>query len=154
MKGSKLIVWAIALIAVLAIAFLVTRTGTPTSGDIDNAELRKLVADGARLIDVRTQQEYEMGHIPDAELVPIDEFPQTASGWDRSEPVVVYCATGSRSLSAAQWATANGFEEVYNLAAGIEGWDGELSTQPSQAPAKAEPSASGLPVMYDFSSDS
>jgi phage shock protein E len=122
---------------------------------IDNDGLRELVADGARLLDIRTAGEYEQGHIPDSELVELMEVASVADGWDRSRPVVVYCANGPRSSDAAEVLAGMGFE-VYDLPAGIIEWDGELSTGPAPVLDGGDTgvSPSGLPVMYEFSTDS
>lgn len=157
-SGSKA-KWIIAFVvvaAVVAILFAVSgpKGDLPTPGDIGNADLQTLVDTGARLVDVRTSAEFEGGHIPGAENVPVDQVAATLGSWDKSQPIVVYCATGSRSVPAMQTLVSAGFTSVYNLTAGIVAWDGELSSGPAGAVATAaEPSASGLPVLYEFYTD-
>lgn len=77
---------------------------------------RALVAAGAALIDVRTPPEFAAGHLPDALNVPLHELmakPQAAGPKDR--PVVVYCASGSRSGTAARILRRSGYPTVVNL---------------------------------------
>ena len=77
---------------------------------------RALVAAGASLIDVRTAREYESGHLPDAHNLPLDVLtrrPHAAGPKDR--PVVVYCASGTRSAAAASALKRAGYSTVVNL---------------------------------------
>jgi phage shock protein E len=147
----------VALIAVgaLALAFLPKGSTMPASGNVTNAGVRDLVAKGARLIDVRTAAEFEAGHIPDAENVPIEGLPAAAGVWDKAAPLVVYCATGARSANASAYLKAQGFTHVYNLTAGVAAWDGELATGASSSSASAGTAgpATGRPTLYDFYTD-
>lgn len=155
MRGRTWIVW-IAVVA-LAAAFVVALArpkndsgSLPTSGDVTNTQLLALQKSGALVVDVRTAAEYEGGHVAGAENVPIEGFTQAAQAWDRAAPVVVYCATGARSLNAAQWLSANGFQHVYDLTAGIVAWDGELSHEAATGVAQAPSEPTKLPVFYEF----
>ena len=81
-----------------------------------SGKARALVAAGAALIDVRTQGEYEAGHLPDAHNLPLDRLmarPQEAGPRDR--PVVLYCASGTRSGLAARTLRRAGYATVVNL---------------------------------------
>lgn len=155
-SGAKWIIALVVVAAVVAILFAVSgpKGDLPAPGDIGNAQLQTLVDAGARLVDVRTAAEFEGGHIPGAENVPVDQVASAMGSWDKSQPIVVYCATGSRSVSAMQTLSGAGFTKVYNLTAGIAAWDGDVSSGPAGAVATAaEPSASGLPVLYEFYTD-
>lgn len=152
MNGPRILVWGLIGVVVLAIGIAVTRPAPATRADIGNAELRDLQAKGARLVDVRTPGEYAMGHLPGSENVPVEQITQVAAGWPRDAAVIVYCATGSRSMTASQWMAANGFAKVYNLTGGIENWDGQVTKEVTQAPAALK--TNGIPVMIDFYSDS
>lgn len=156
-SGAGKIWIVVALVALAAIAgvFAATRSpALPGSGDIGNSQLEALARQGARVIDVRTTQEFEAGHIPGAENVPVDQVASAMAGWDKSKPVVVYCATGSRSASAAQALMGAGFAHVYNLTAGIVAWDGETTAGAGEvAAASLAPLPSGLPALYEFYTD-
>jgi rhodanese-related sulfurtransferase len=153
-NGPKLLIWGLVGALLAAVAIALVKPATPVRDDVDGGGARKAIAAGARVIDVRTAGEFSVGHLPGAENVPIDTLTQVAGSWDRKTPVLVYCATGARSLNAAQWLSANGFERVYNLEGGIVAWDGEVAKGPRPAAvASGAPSASGLPVLYEFYSD-
>ena len=159
----KLVVWIIGgllLAGGLALA-LTPKGGTsatggswPESRDISNAELKDFVAEGARLIDVRTAGEFTGGHIEGAENVPVGDVPSRSGSWDKKTPVVVYCQTGARSLNAFQYLKTHGFEHVYDLPGGVAGWDGALvrGAGGTSAGGSAKGPALGKPVMYDFAS--
>lgn len=153
-RSRWIIVAAVAVVAVGAIIALGSG-GSPAPGLIDNKQLRDLQADGARVIDVRTAGEFAAGSIAGAENVPVSEIEAAAQSWDPAAPLVLYCATGSRSADVASYLTSLGFTSVYDLSGGIAQWDGDMaggagSTEVAEAPT---PSASGLPVMYEFYTD-
>ncbi len=76
------------------------------------------------LLDVRQPWEYEEAHIPGAKLVPLPRLLEGARELDREKPTIVHCAVGGRSRVAAQMLSGMGFKEVYNLAGGIEAYQG------------------------------
>lgn len=81
-----------------------------------NAEARQWVADGATLLDVRTPAEFAQGHLPGALNIPVQELPQRVGELpDAERPVVVYCAMGGRSASAAALLKKAGFSRVLDL---------------------------------------
>ncbi len=100
-----------------------------TVRNIDNAELSRLLAEdpGIRLLDVRTPEEYALlGHIPQAVLIPIDDFLARMGELDPNRGTVVVCQHGVRSAAVAEYLDRNGFARVLNLAAGMAEWDGPV----------------------------
>lgn len=75
----------------------------------------------ARLIDVRSPSEWtgDLGHVPGAELVPLDAIAQAAVEWDRDAPLVLICRSGGRSAHAASWLVSQGFTQVMNMMGGM-----------------------------------
>jgi sulfur-carrier protein adenylyltransferase/sulfurtransferase len=80
--------------------------------------------DGPLLVDVRRQNEWDAGRIPGALHVPLDELRQRieAAAPDLERPVLLYCATGNRSLRGAQAMVELGYADVASVAGGIEDW--------------------------------
>lgn len=153
-KRRLLLAAAAALAAVAVLATAGCGGTLPAAGNVTNSGAQALVKDGVRVIDVRTVSEFEAGHIPAAENVPLDQLSVEMASWDTAEPVLVYCATGSRSVEAMRILNAAGFESVYNLQSGIVAWDGDVTTDDAGPAATGiAPSASGLPVMYEFYTD-
>src|ERR1700742_3415379 len=81
---------------------------------------------GVVLLDVRENEEWDAGHIPGAKHVPrgyLESRVEGAIGADRSQRVVVYCASGQRSALAANTLTQLlGYEDVASMNGGITLW--------------------------------
>lgn len=95
-------------------------------GRIDPARAQQLIAQGARVIDVRMPAEYRRGHIPDADNWPLPDLRKHAKlATPLTVPIIVYCQSGARSALAARLLRASGANAVYDLGA-IERWPGGL----------------------------
>lgn len=79
------------------------------------------------VLDVRTQEEFNKGHLENAILVDYykNDFKEKISKLDKDKPVFVYCAAGGRSGSASKLLTELGFKEVYDLKGGFNAWSTE-----------------------------
>ena len=87
-------------------------------GKTSSDEAHALVAKGARLVDVRSPGELAGGHIPGAVNIPVDQIDRRAGEIGPKEAgVVVYCASGMRSASAAGTLRKLGFAPVADLGA-------------------------------------
>lgn len=77
------------------------------------------------ILDVRTPEEFNEGHIPNARLINFydEDFKQQIGALDKQLPVYVYCAAGVRSDKAATILKEEGFREVYVLEKGLKEWD-------------------------------
>jgi rhodanese-related sulfurtransferase len=139
--------------AVIAVVAVVLSSGAPQPGLIANRDVERLRAEGARIVDVRTAAEFTGAHIEGAENVPLSDIAAVASDWDRSVPVVLYCAVGDRSDTAAEILTSMGFERVYDLGGGIVQWDGALAGGAGSTVASSDVETNGMPVMYEFYTD-
>ena len=76
------------------------------------------------LLDVRETHEWEAGHLPGAVHVPRGHLESRIEGEapDRSRPIVIYCASGVRSVFAAQTLAEMGYADVVSMAGGFQGW--------------------------------
>jgi len=84
--------------------------------DLSGPAAHRLVAQGARLVDVRSQEEWDAGHLQGALHIPIDLLPARLAQLEPKEAaVIVYCRSGARSSRAKKVLLAAGFREVYNL---------------------------------------
>jgi len=90
--------------------------------EVSRDEARKLIEDGAQLIDVRADHEWEAGRIPGAIHLPLDQLAARAGEVDKERPVVLYCRGGNRSTMAAA-ALADAGYDAAKLVEGIVGWD-------------------------------
>jgi rhodanese-related sulfurtransferase len=98
--------------------------------EVSREEARKMVEEGAQLIDVRADHEWEAGRIDGAKHVPLPELPQRTGEIEQDRPVVVYCRGGNRSSMATAALNDAGFEAV-KLSEGIVGWkEDDLPLEP------------------------
>ena len=79
------------------------------------------------LLDVRTQEEFDAGHIPTAILLPYDEINLKAATVlpDKEKEIVLYCRSGRRSAIAKKALVELGYKDVKDFG-GISRWQGEL----------------------------
>lgn len=77
-----------------------------------------------QLLDVRTPEEFRDGHLKGAININFydDDFASRVAKLDKSKPVLVYCAKGGRSASAAEQMSKSGFEQLIELEGGIIAW--------------------------------
>jgi rhodanese-related sulfurtransferase len=92
--------------------------------EVNREEARKLVEEGAQLIDVRADHEWDAGRIAGARHMPLDELAQRAGEIDKDRPVVLYCRGGNRSTMAAAALAEAGYDAA-KLSEGIVGWEEE-----------------------------
>ena len=106
-----------------------TAANADTSGaegprEVSREEARKLVDEGAQVVDVRADHEWEAGRIEGATHLPLAELAQRSGEIDKDRPVVLYCRGGNRSSMAAAALTEAGYDAV-KMIEGIVGWDAE-----------------------------
>ena len=94
---------------------------------IGTDQAREMIEAGAHVIDVRRPEEWNRGHIADAELVPIEGIYAFGKALQEQyllaeEEVIFVCASGQRSAVASEIALLIGLKKVYNLANGMNGW--------------------------------
>jgi hydroxyacylglutathione hydrolase len=119
-----------------------TEQGMPVvhSGLLSVQELRELQQseDGQwQILDVRSDQEWEQGHIPGAHHIPVNELESRVDELDRDRPLAVYCGSGYRASIAVSLLKRIGFEEVANVPGSISGWKG------AGYPLEGEPDGAG-----------
>lgn len=111
---------------------------TAVARDISTTELKGLVANrpDLLLLDVRTDKEWEAGHIPGAALLDFleDDFEALAFALPKDRPIAIYCAAGGRSEDAMKKMSKAGFAELYNLRGGFYGWEDSGETVSNDPP--------------------
>jgi rhodanese-related sulfurtransferase len=73
-----------------------------------------LLQRGAIIVDVRSIQEFESGHIPTSINIPLPTIASNLKKLDNTKPIITCCASGIRSASAKAILKSNGFKEVIN----------------------------------------
>ena len=88
-------------------------------------QAQEMIAQGAQVIDVRQPEEWMQGHIPQAELIPLDGiylFGKALEGQPKDTGLILVCEMGQRSVVAAEIALIAGYPKVYNLVGGMSAW--------------------------------
>ncbi|MFC1786570.1 rhodanese-like domain-containing protein [Halobacteriota archaeon] len=107
-----------------------TSTTTPTHASfvtISASEAKQIIDSNPDIVilDVRTVEEFNEGHIKGAINMPVQELPDRLGELDKNDDIIVYCLTGVRGSRASQILANNGFNKVYNMGGGIGSWIGE-----------------------------
>ena len=118
-------------VMVVGIAVSLFAAGAPAAAEaadaIDGATARSLAAAGAKVVDVRTPQEFASGHVPGAINIPYDQIARRASEiGPPSTQVLLYCRTGRRSGIAADALDRAGYKKVFDFRT-VTAWPGELA---------------------------
>ena len=77
-------------------------------------QIAEIKSRGAQMIDVRTSAEFSSGHATGSKNIPLDRLQDRLKDLDRKRPILVCCATGSRSAMAKTLLERAGFAEVHN----------------------------------------
>ncbi len=84
-------------------------------------DVRKLVEEGAYILDVREEMEYDAGHIVNAINIPLSQLRKRIHEVPKDKPVYVHCRTGQRSYNAVLALQAHGYDNVYNISGSFLG---------------------------------
>lgn len=77
-------------------------------------DFRDLMVSGALIIDVRSQAEFQSGHIKGAKNIPLNVLTTEMKHFKKDQIIITCCASGMRSASGKSILTSNGFSAVYN----------------------------------------
>ena len=92
--------------------------------EISDAQFTEIQDTDFILVDVRTTEEYESGHIQDAINFDFysESFQNDILTLDKSSSIILYCRTQNRSTKTANYLKENGYKEIIVLAGGITSW--------------------------------
>ena len=92
--------------------------------EISDAQFTEIQDSDYILVDVRTIEEYESGHIQDAINFDFysESFQKEILSLDKSSSIILYCRTQNRSTKTANYLKENGYKEITVLAGGITTW--------------------------------
>ena len=145
----KRTVFCILLAALLALA---AGMAEQSYRQVTQEEARRMMEEEADfiLLDVRTGEEYDGGHIPGAinianEDIGTEEIPELP---DRDQLILVYCRSGRRSKEAAEKLAALGYTRVVEFG-GIMTWPGEVVTTEEEKDMKLSIGETVVPVTWE-----
>jgi rhodanese-related sulfurtransferase len=110
----------IVLAAVAAFLFLSPKNTLPP--EISVAQAFEKYQQGAFFLDVRTQAEWDEGHLTRSVLIPLDELQNGLVELPRDQEIVVICRSGNRSKEGAEILRAAGFTRVTSVNGGLQAW--------------------------------
>ena len=90
--------------------------------DIMQSEIKSLMSKGAILIDVRSPQEYNEGHLDNLILLPEYEILKKIEDIipNKNTKIILYCSSGTRSKKAQEELEKMGYKNIYNVLNGVE----------------------------------
>ena len=117
------------IIAVVVITIVLATNKHPLYKKISPQEAKQLMQQDCVILDVRTPEEYNEGHIPDAMLLPDYNISQLAPQQlpDKDQLILVYCRSGNRSKTAAAALAELGYTGIYEFG-GINTWPYETES--------------------------
>jgi rhodanese-related sulfurtransferase len=112
------------LLAAIAVVAFELRARVHAFAALSAMQAVRLMNQGALVIDLRSKELYDAGHIVDARNVPAGELESQADSlkkW-REKSVITYCDSGTDGASAARALMKLGFTKVFNLQGGLNAW--------------------------------
>ncbi|MEO2267030.1 rhodanese-like domain-containing protein [Pseudoalteromonas sp. YIC-656] len=130
---NKLSLSVISMLAIMAL--MAPSMAQSKAQDIAQQQLLvdRFEAQPMQLLDVRSSEEYQQGHIKGAINISFDVISEHAAKLDKEQPIVVYCRSGRRAGIAIETLQQLGFTKLYHLEGDMMGWtekDLPVITQP------------------------
>ena len=111
---------------IILLILFITGCSTPSVKELNIAQTKTLLENNKDIliIDVRTQEEYDLGHIEGAILIPYDQLYSKLSELEeyKNKPILVYCRTQNRSKVAVDIFKNNGFKDLYQMVDGYSNY--------------------------------
>ncbi len=111
------------LLSIIALYLIIRLFGILSRLGIKQLSPRELdQKKGIMVLDVRTNKEYERGHIPGAVHVQISEIGDKVKKLKKDKELLVYCQNGNRGVWAIKRLMGMGYKNLYNLKGGYNAW--------------------------------
>ncbi len=148
----------------LQASLLVSCAAQEPGNELDPNSFEKgISSENIQILDVRTAGEFKSGYIKkslQADWNDKKQFTDRVQYIDKNKPVYVYCLSGARSASAADWLRKQGYQEVYQLKGGIISWkannkpiEGAIATKQMTAEEYLSYINSSTIVLVDFGAE-
>ena len=129
-KTTPVWVWALLGVIVLAVIGGIVYSqmkpaaaSVPDEISVDQAAAKR--DQGAFILDVREQSEWDQFHIPDATLIPLGQLSSRVNELPKDKEIVVVCRTGHRSAQGRDILRQAGFTNVTSMAGGVTEWQNQ-----------------------------
>lgn len=100
------------ILTLLVVAYIYSMTGEQK---ITIEESKKLIEQGAKVLDVRTDIEWNLGHYPRAFHIPVTKLKTIKLPFEKNDVIIVYCNTGQRARAAAEILRELGYEKTFYI---------------------------------------
>jgi rhodanese-related sulfurtransferase len=113
-----------AVVAAIAVLVSELRERVQRFAALSSMQAVRLINQGALVLDLRSKEAFDAGHIADARNIPSAELEsqaETLKKW-RDRTVITYCDSGLAAAGAARTLTKLGFSKVFNLDGGLNAW--------------------------------
>jgi len=107
---------------VVAIALILLQSAPSSPTEITVAQAYQKYQQGVFFLDVRTQIEWDRGHLAKSTFIPLDQLPNRLSDVPKDQDVVVICQSGLRSKNAATILRNAGYTRVVSMTGGLQAW--------------------------------
>lgn len=124
-KDVKIEVKAVKQFLSLLVLLSIVLAGCSGTGykNVTSKEAKDLIDKGkVTVIDVRTPEEYNSGHIPGAKLIPLQVIDGSTDSLKKDGSYLIVCHSGNRSQQASEILTEKGFKNIYNMTGGMNDW--------------------------------
>ena len=116
------------LVALVVLAIFLIASAAGGGGDVAKQALEvnvdqayQMYQDGAFVVDVRTQEEWDEYHVPNVPLIPLDELPNRLNEIPKDEEILVICRSGNRSQEGRDILLQAGYNAT-SMAGGVKEW--------------------------------
>jgi rhodanese-related sulfurtransferase len=113
----------------LLIGILVFLSACGSAGykNVSTEDAKQLIDNNEVIVlDVRTPEEFQGGHITNATLIPLQELESRLNELDKKTSYLVVCRSGNRSAQASEILSNNGFTNISNMTGGMSNWAYEI----------------------------
>ena len=115
--ASTILISIVVIYLILRLLGILSRWGIKQLSPKDLDQKKGMV-----VLDIRTDKEYENGHIPGAINVPLSEIGDKVKKLKKEKDIVVYCRSGNQSIWAIKRLMGMGYKNLYNLKGGYGAW--------------------------------
>jgi len=125
LSNNKLLSIAWVVIAFMLVNSFIQSKMNKIKGVTNPEAVSLMNKQNAIIIDIRSTDAFKKSHILNAKNIPLTKFDKDsllADAKNKSRPIIVVCDSGTQSMSATKKLISNGFENVFNLSSGMNGW--------------------------------
>lgn len=119
--------WALTGVWIVLFILLIRTEGARGGKALSTLEATQMInKEDAKVVDLRSKDEFRAGHLPDAINIPAKDMPKRVTELDafKEQPVILICKTGATAGATGMMMTKSGFTQLFKLQGGILEWQG------------------------------